>query len=227
MKTKSNAQREPAARPHGPVTYAVAAALTFAIGFLAVYVTLGRPDNPRSAPATPAAAAPEALPKELPKGAGANPLSTGEMAGFVFKREPEALSEIAFVDGDGKPRTLKDWSGKVVLLNLWATWCTPCRKEMPALDRLQKALGSDRFEVMALAVDRTGVDSAKKFLDGIKVESLRLYVDASARSGPALKAPGLPTTLLVGKDGREIGRLVGPAEWDGPDAKRLIEAALR
>lgn len=98
---------------------------------------------------------------------------------------------------------------------------------MPSLDRLQKALGSDRFEVMALAIDRTGADSAKKFLDSIKIENLKLYVDASARSGSTLKAPGLPTTILVGKDGREIGRLVGPAEWDGPDANRLIEAALR
>ncbi len=209
----------------GPFTYAVAAALTFAVGFAAVYVTLGRPDN--KVQQAPAQIQPAPALKELPKGPGANPLSAGEMAGFVFKKTPEDLPEFGFVDGDGKSRTIKDWAGKVVLLNLWATWCAPCRKEMPSLDRLQKVLGSDRFEVMALAVDRTGADSAKKFLDSIKIENLKLYVDASARSGSTLKAPGLPTTILVGKDGREIGRLVGPAEWDGPDANRLIEAALR
>ena len=209
----------------GPFTYAVAAALTFAVGFAAVYVTLGRPDN--KVQQAPAQIQPAPALKELPKGPGANPLSAGEMAGFVFKKTPEDLPEFGFVDGDGKSRTIKDWAGKVVLLNLWATWCAPCRKEMPSLDRLQKALGSDRFEVMALAIDRTGADSAKKFLDSIKIENLKLYVDASARSGSTLKAPGLPTTILVGKDGREIGRLVGPAEWDGPDANRLIEAALR
>jgi thiol-disulfide isomerase/thioredoxin len=219
MGDKSKARRD-----YSPFTYAVAAALTFAVGFVAVYVTLGRPDNgPRTAPPAPASTAATSL----PKGPGTNPLSTGEMAAFVFKREPEALPDITFADGESKSRTLKDWTGKVVLLNLWATWCAPCRKEMPSLDRLQKALGSDRFEVMALAVDRTGAESAKKFLDGIKVESLRLYVDASARSGSTLKAPGLPTTILIGKDGREIGRLVGPAEWDSADAKRLIEAALK
>ena len=216
---------EKTSREAGPFTYAIAAALTFAVGFAAVYVTLGRPDN--KVPQAPAQIQPAPAPQELPKGPGANPLSAGEMAGFVFKKKPEDLPEFSFADGDGKSRTIKDWAGKVVLLNLWATWCAPCRKEMPSLDRLQKALGSDRFEVMALAVDRTGADSAKKFLDSIKIENLKLYVDASARSGSTLKAPGLPTTILVGKDGREIGRLVGPAEWDGPDAKKLIEAVLR
>ncbi len=199
-------------------------------GFAAVYGTFGGKDKvetrlPSAAPAAFADANP-AVP-----GTGAarngNPLATGEMTAFVFKKSPEDLPEITFANGAGKALTLGDFKGKTVLLNLWATWCAPCRKEMPALDRLQKELGSDSFEVLALSVDRSGADGSKKFLDGIKVEHLKLYVDASARSATTLKAVGMPTTILIGKDGREIGRLVGPAEWDSADAKRLIAASVK
>lgn len=148
------------------------------------------------------------------------------MAAFVFKKEPEPLPEFTFVDGTGAERSLKDWEGKVVLLNLWATWCAPCRKEMPALDRLQQALGSDEFEVVALSVDRGGAEASKKFLDQINIEALKLYVDPTARATSQLKAIGLPATLLIDAQGREIGRLTGPAEWDSEDAKRLVQAAL-
>lgn len=213
-----------------------AAVLSVLAGFAGVYATLGRTDNvdrgaersriTSTSPVSPisTAQASEPLP-ELPKGPGANPLSTGHMAGFVFKA-PEDLPEINFTDGAGKAMTPKDWQGKVVLLNLWATWCAPCRKEMPALDRLQAELGSEKFEVVALSVDRGGIEASKKFLDQVKVEKLKVYVDPTARASSALKAVGLPTTLLV-KDGKEIGRLVGPAEWDSPEAKRLIAAALK
>jgi thiol-disulfide isomerase/thioredoxin len=175
---------------------------------------------------TPAAAqtAPAAA---LPTGPGRNDLSKGEMAAFVFKPTPEELADVKFLGGDGKEVSLGGLKGKVVLLNLWATWCAPCLKEMPGLDRLQKELGSDRFEVVALAVDRTGLAGAKKFLDKIKVANLALYADPTAKAGSALKAVGMPATILIGKDGREIGRLTGPAEWDGPDAKKLIEAATK
>jgi thiol-disulfide isomerase/thioredoxin len=148
------------------------------------------------------------------------------MAGFVFRKEPEALPEVKFQDEQGKERTLADWRGKVVLLNLWATWCVPCRKEMPALDRLQAELGSGKFEVVALSVDRKGLAGAKKFLDETKVGKLAVYVDTTLRATSQLGAVGLPATLLIGADGREIGRLLGPAEWDSEDAKRLIRAAI-
>jgi thiol-disulfide isomerase/thioredoxin len=144
----------------------------------------------------------------------------------VFRKEPEALAPIKFQDAEGRERTLADWRGKVVLLNLWATWCLPCRKEMPSLDRLQKEIGSDKFQVLALSVDRKGLEASKKFLDDIKVEKLGLYVDASGRATSDLRVVGLPATLLVDAQGREIGRLLGPAEWDGEDARRLIRAAL-
>jgi thiol-disulfide isomerase/thioredoxin len=149
------------------------------------------------------------------------------MAAFVFRKEPEPLPAFSFQDASGRERTLADWRGKVVLLNLWATWCAPCRKEMPALDRLQAELGSDRFEVVALSVDRTGLAGAKKFLDETKAARLALYADPSARLAATLRAVGLPATLLIDAEGREIGRLLGPAEWDSEDAKRLIRAVVR
>jgi thiol-disulfide isomerase/thioredoxin len=195
------------------------------VGFAAIYVTVGRPDN-AAPPAKVATEQPPATPQALPKGPGTNPLSQGHMAAFVFRNEPEALPEIRFQDGEGKERTLADWRGKVVLLNLWATWCLPCRKEMPALDRLQQELGSDRFEVVAVSVDRKGIEASRKFLDDTQVGKLGLYVDQTTRLTSDLKAVGLPATLLIDAQGREIGRLLGPAEWDSEDAKRLIRAVV-
>ncbi len=194
-------------------------------GFAAVYVTLGRPDN-----ASPPAAKPspsQAAPQPAPSGPGTNALSRGEMAAFVFRKEAEPLPAFKFQDADGKERTLADWKGKVVLLNLWATWCLPCRKEMPALDRLQAAEGSAKFEVLAISVDRKGLDASKKFLDETGVKNLGLYVDTSGRLNSDLKAIGLPATILIDTEGREIGRLLGPAEWDSEDAVRLIRFATK
>lgn len=206
---------------------ALGAAATAAIaGFAAVYVTLGRPDNALR-PVTTTAVAPPASPQTAPAGPGSNPLSQGHVAAFVFRKAPEALPEVKFQDATGKERTLADWRGKVVLLNLWATWCLPCRKEMPSLDRLRKEMGSDKFEVVAVSVDRKGAEAAKKFLDETQVERLALYVDATARMSSELRVIGLPATLLLDAQGREIGRLLGGAEWDSEDAKRLIRAALQ
>ncbi len=203
-----------------------AAAIAALAGFAAVYVTLGRPDNTvRPVVQTPA---PEPRKQaQAPAGPGTNPLSQGQMAAFVFRKAPEELPEVRFLDAAGKERTLADWRGKVVLLNLWATWCLPCRKEMPALDRLQREMGSDTFQVVAVSVDRTGLAGAKKFLAETKTETLALYADPTARMAATLRAAGLPATLLLDRQGREIGRLLGPAEWDGEDAKRLVAAAMR
>ncbi|MCB1547937.1 MAG: TlpA family protein disulfide reductase [Hyphomicrobiaceae bacterium] len=228
-----------------PLVYVAAGLVAALAGFLAVYATLGTGDNavrtkagrlevasaPTGAPpATPAE--PSATPaitresRAAPTPASSNPLAQGHMALFVFKRAPEALPDITFNDGAGKPTTLKAWKGKVVLLNLWATWCGPCRKEMPSLDRLKRELGSDKFDVVALSLDRNGADRARKFLKDTKVDALALYNDPTARLGTALKAAGMPTTILIDKEGREIGRLTGPAEWDSEDARKLISAHL-
>lgn len=215
-----------------PLTVYIAVAVVFAlIGFGAVYVTMGDPDNRKGEPVV-SASAPSATPEvkpgtPRPAGPGRNVLSTGQVAGFVFKSEPEELPSAPFVDADGRERTLADWKGKVVLLNLWATWCAPCRKEMPALDRLQASLGSEKFEVVAVSVDRTGIEGARKFLSEINVRRLAVLADPNARMATTLKAIGLPATLLIDAEGREIGRMVGPAEWDAPEAKALIRAALK
>jgi thiol-disulfide isomerase/thioredoxin len=160
--------------------------------------------------------------------ADAPPLNpSGAVAAFVVKSAPEALPDVSFVDAKGEARTMRDFKGKVVLLNLWATWCAPCRKEMPSLDRLQTELGSDKFEVVAISVDRSGPEGARRFLDSIGIKQLALYAEPTARMGSALRAIGMPTTLLIDGEGREIGRLTGPAEWDSADAKALIQSAMR
>lgn len=199
------------------LVYAWVAALAAVVAFAGVYVTLGRPDN--QAPSGPATESSVSEAKS-----GVHPLATGAMTTFVFKPQPEALPDIRFLNGDGAEVGLDDFRGKVVLLNVWATWCAPCREEMPALDKLQAELGSDKFQVVALAVDKSGIDGAKKFLSGIKVDKLGAYADPTAKEGTRLKVIGMPTTILIDKEGREIGRLIGPAKWDSADAKRLIEA---
>jgi thiol-disulfide isomerase/thioredoxin len=188
-------------------------ALAGLIGFGAVYVMRGVPDN-AAVTVVGAPKAPDAA------------LKTGQMAAFVKKKAPEALPEITFNDAGGKTLTLADFKGKTILLNLWATWCAPCREEMGSLNRLQQALGSDKFEVVALSLDRKGAEASQKFLDETKASNLKLYIDSSAKQGTVLRIVGMPTTILIDKEGRELGRLAGPAEWDSEDAKKLIKAAL-
>lgn len=154
-------------------------------------------------------------------------LNVGHMAAFVYKADTPVLADFKFVDGDGKERALSQWRGRVVLLNMWATWCAPCRKEMPDLERLQAEVGSDKFEVVAISVDRSGVNGAKKFLSEVGVTKLTLYADPTARLAGQLKALGLPATLLIDTEGREIGRLLGPAEWASDDAKALVRAQMK
>lgn len=208
-------------------TATLAAALAASVGFAAIYVTLGHSDNAARTAAPPPMVQAQAAASAPAAGEGANGPGRSELAAFVFRKEPEVLPEIKFQDADGRERSLTDWRGKVVLLNLWATWCLPCRKEMPALDRLQASLGSDQFQVVAISVDRTGLAGAKKFLEETKTPNLAVYADPTARLASSLRAAGLPATLLIDKEGREIGRLLGPAEWDGEAARHLIQSALR
>ena len=191
-------------------------ALSALIGFAAVYVIKGRSDNAPSAGVT----APTA------ETAASSDASSGAMAAFVKKATPAPLPDITFQDTSGKDVTLSSFKGKTVLLNLWATWCQPCREEMPALDRLQQQLGSDKFEVVVLSLDRQGLDASRKFLDEVKAHAVKLYTDVTTKQGLALKLVGMPTTILINKDGLEVGRLAGPAKWDSEDAKKLIEAAM-
>ncbi|MGH6714447.1 MAG: TlpA family protein disulfide reductase [Bradyrhizobium sp.] len=144
---------------------------------------------------------------------------------FIIHEAPKPIAAIRFEDADGRPRNLTDYRGKVVLLNIWATWCVPCRKEMPTLDRLQAALGGADFEVVALSIDRR-IDAVRKFFAEVGIQKLAMYRDGAAKATRELGAVGLPTTLLVDREGREVGRLIGPAEWDSPEMAEFIGCVI-
>jgi thiol-disulfide isomerase/thioredoxin len=153
-------------------------------------------------------------------------LSTGTLTAFVVHPEPKPLSDITFVDAGQTPLSLADWKGRVVLVNLWATWCGPCREEMPELAELQRQLGSEDFEVVAISLDRQGAEIARPFLENVGAEALELYLDPSTHVLAAFRAVGLPASILIDRSGREVGRMFGPADWASPEAIRLIKAAL-
>lgn len=136
------------------------------------------------------------------------------------------LPSLSFADGDGRRLTLEDFRGKVVLLNVWATWCIPCRREMPTLDRLEARLGGPDFHVLPLSIDRAGSDAVRRFYHEIQIENLGIYVGEERQTLGALGVIGLPTTLLISREGQEIGRLVGPAEWDGPEAVAQFQSVI-
>ena len=149
--------------------------------------------------------------------------------GSVFRIHdaPRALPEFAFRDAEGGKLTLAQFQEKVVLLNIWATWCAPCREEMPALDRLQRNLGGPDFEVVALSIDAAGASVVKRFYEEVGVRSLAIYIDPTMRATATLAAVGVPTTLLIDRQGRELGRRTGPAEWDGPRSVATIQEYLK
>ncbi|MFG1412530.1 TlpA disulfide reductase family protein [Xanthobacter sp. VTT E-85241] len=158
------------------------------------------------------------------------PLAKGEIAAFTLATEPRRLPPLSFADGTGTPKTLADFKGKTLLVNLWATWCVPCRKEMPALDRLEQTLGGANFQVVAINLDTRDAEKPKAFLKEIGISSLAFYADSGTKTFQALRAVGrgfgLPTTLLVDDQGCELGYLAGPAEWASEDAQHLIKSAL-
>ena len=158
------------------------------------------------------------------------PFARGEVAAVAIASSPLKLPELAFQDAAGKPLTLEHWRGRTVLLNLWATWCVPCRKEMPALDALQQRLGGPGFEVVTINIDTRDPDKPKAWLKEVGIKKLSYYADPAAKTFQDLKAVGrafgMPTTLLIDPQGCEIGTIAGPAEWAGEDAIKLIQAAL-
>jgi thiol-disulfide isomerase/thioredoxin len=157
------------------------------------------------------------------------PLAHGEVAALTMATKPLKLPDLAFEDGDGKPKKLSDWHGKTILVNLWATWCVPCRKEMPALEGLQTKLKSPNFEVVAINIDTRDPEKPRKFLEDANLTKLGFFNDQKAKVFQDLKsigrALGMPTSVLVDGQGCEIATIAGPAEWDSEDALKLIEAA--
>jgi thiol-disulfide isomerase/thioredoxin len=158
------------------------------------------------------------------------PLARGEVAAFAVAERPLQLPDLAFRDATGNARHLADWRGRAVLFNLWATWCVPCRKEMPALDALEGRLGGPGFEVVAVNIDTRDPDKPRAWLKEVGVGRLGYYSDPSAKVFQDLKtvgrAPGMPTTLLVDPAGCELGTVAGPAEWASEDGVKLVTAAL-
>jgi thiol-disulfide isomerase/thioredoxin len=159
------------------------------------------------------------------------PLARGEVAALTMATAPLRLPDLAFEDADGKPKKLSDWQGKTVLVNLWATWCVPCRREMPALQGLQEKLGGPNFEVVAINIDTRDPEKPRTFLQEANLTRLGYFNDQKAKVFQDLKsigrALGMPTSVLVDPKGCEIATIAGPAQWDSDDAITLITAAVQ
>jgi thiol-disulfide isomerase/thioredoxin len=156
--------------------------------------------------------------------------ASGQLAAFKATDRAISVAELAFNDEGGNKRSLADWRGKTVLFNLWATWCGPCRAEMPALDALQKDLGGDKFEVVPVSVDLGTPEKPKKFYADIGMKHAGFFHDGDLETLNVLKkaglAFGLPATLLVSDRGCVLGALNGPAEWHSEEAKALVSVAF-
>lgn len=155
-------------------------------------------------------------------GRGAPPAFKGAMQSFQHAVMPKPAPGVSFTDRQEKALTLADFRGQVVLLNYWATWCGPCVEEMPALERLQARQGGSDFQVAAVSIDRQGGPVVDPFLDRIGIRQLPIYLDKSGASMRAFGVRGLPTTILLDREGNELGRIEGMAEWDSPQAAALI-----
>src|SRR5712671_1490623 len=210
----------PAAMRRIPITIG-AVLIGAVIGFAGVY---GIGGLKRSASGDPACRGAVELARRLA------PLAHGEVAALTMASAPLRLPDLAFEDAEGKPKKLSDWRGRTVLVNLWATWCVPCRKEMPALENLQTRLGGPDFEVVAINIDTRDPEKPKNFLKEANLTKLAYFTDTKAKVFQDLKnigkALGMPTSVLVDGQGCEIGTIAGPAEWASDDAIRLITAAV-
>ena len=193
-----------------------------AIGFAGVYGIGGLKRGPAGDPACRGAVD---LARKLA------PLAHGEVAALTMATAPLRLPDLAFEDAEGRSKKLSDWRGRTVLVNLWATWCVPCRKEMPALENLQTRLGGPNFEVVAVNIDTRDLEKPKNFLKEVNLTRLGYFSDPKAKVFQDLKAIGralgMPTSVLVDGKGCEIATIAGPAQWDSEDAVKLITAAVK
>lgn len=168
----------------------------------------------------------EVTTSETPAGGFSKALATGPMAGVLVHSARKDIPPVSFSNAKGETLDLAKWQGRVVVLNLWATWCAPCRKEMPDLAKLQTSLGGPDFEVVALSLDRKGLAASQAFLAEINATSLAAYVEPEGKTLAALQALGLPATLLIDRKGKEAARILGPAEWASPEAQAMVKALL-
>ena len=156
--------------------------------------------------------------------AAAEALLAGDMRKLVFHAETRALPDIALTDLDDAPRSLSEWKGRWLVVNFWATWCAPCRKEMPSLDRLSGALDAQTMAVVTVATGRNPVPALNRFLDEISARNLPVLRDPKSQMGRAMGVLGLPVTVIINPDGHEVARLIGDAEWDSEVAIAVLNA---
>jgi thiol-disulfide isomerase/thioredoxin len=156
-------------------------------------------------------------------GGNAGPPLGGSLEDFTLIDPPRPVPRASFLDADQQPVTMDRFKGRVVLLNLWATWCGPCREEMPSIDRLQAQLGGEDFTVLALSLDQGGLTPVRHFYQQLGIRHLDIYLDPPNALALALKVPALPTTLVIDRAGQIVGLMVGPATWDSPDALALMK----
>ncbi|WP_419906675.1 thiol:disulfide interchange protein TlpA [Hoeflea sp.] len=214
------------------VRLAVAAVIVIIVGALAAVYVNGSGSGNTSAATAGAQTAGEgaACAGTVALAKAIQPFARGDVAAMASASDPKALASLAFNNPDGEAMSLADLSGKTVLINLWATWCAPCREEMPALDELQAEMGNDAFEVVAINIDTGDDTKPKNFLNEIGVENLNFYRDNTMGVFNDLKkeglAFGLPVTLLVDEGGCLVANMNGPAHWSSDDAKTYIGKAL-
>ncbi len=161
----------------------------------------------------------------VPATANAGSASSGEFA-FSFFDQPRPVPKLRFADRKGRNLSLQDLRHQPILLNILATWCVPCRKEIPALDRLQAKLGASQLLVLPLSIDRQGLPVVKKFYADLGLTARGIYIDHTGQAAGVLHAVGVPTTLLIDRNGQEIGRKIGPAEWDSAAVIALLRKHL-
>lgn len=149
-----------------------------------------------------------------------------ELSDFIWHEEPIDGPATVFKDADGAEKTLKDFAGKVLVVNFWATWCAPCVKEMPTLDRLQANMGGADFEVLTINQDRNGDKVAKPFAEKNGWANLALYLEPAGRFSRDARLRGLPTSLVIGRDGKELGRIEGEVEWDSPEVEKMLKDVI-
>ena len=149
-------------------------------------------------------------------------LTAGAMKRFEFYDEPVPATTAVFKDEKGNDVRFSDFKGKVILVNLWATWCAPCIKEMPDLNELQKSLGGEKFQIVLVSENQDGMESSLEFLKTNQISNLNTYFDSNRGIARTLKTNALPTSILINAKGEEVGRLIGPAGWNSGDAKALI-----
>jgi thiol-disulfide isomerase/thioredoxin len=223
MPDASEPQPAPPRKPFRRLPLITAAVLIGGvIGYAGVYGIGGLTGNP---PGDPTCRPAVDLAKKIA------PLARGEVAALTMATRPLRIPDLTFEDANGKPRKLSEWRGRTVLVNLWATWCVPCRKEMPALDALQAKLAGPKFEVVAINIDTRDLERPRTFLKDEALTKLSFFADPKAKVFQELKAVGralgMPTSVLVDGAGCEIATIAGPAEWASDDAIKLITAASR